>query len=199
LARLILNSSDHDLLITYQAQEKNKMSSNQIAVSVIRGYLKLARDWFEGTMQGVTPELAHWQPPGKVQPIGANYIHVLTSEDFLVNGIIKGGTPLMASSFAGKTGFNEAPPPGNRDEWAQRVEVNLDAARNYAQAVYAATDTYLASASDDDLNRIVDLSAVGFGTQPVSFVLGLLLLNIHNHCGEISCLKGLNGHQGYPA
>jgi hypothetical protein len=166
--------------------------------STLRDYFKFARNWFEGTMQGVTPELAHWQAGGKTQPIGANYIHVLTSEDLLMNAVIRGDVPLMASTYAGKAGFNEAPPPGNRDDWASNIKVDLDAARGYAQAVYAATDAYLASASDDDLNRIVDLNAMGFGMQPVSFVLDLLLLNIHNHCGEISCLKGLKGLQGYP-
>jgi hypothetical protein len=167
-------------------------------VSVLRGYLKFARDWFERTMGSVTPELARWQPPGKPHPIGANYVHVVTSEDFLINGIVLGSTPLMASTYAGNTGFDQAPPPGNRDEWASHVKVDLEAVRRYGQAVYAATDTYLASATDEELHRIVDLSVVGFGTQPVSFVIGLLLLNIHNHCGEISCLKGLNDLQGYP-
>lgn len=167
-------------------------------MSILQSYLKFARDWFEGTMQGVTPELAHWQPPGKVHPIGANYVHVLTSEDFLMNAVIQGGAPLMASSFIGKTGFSEPPPIGHRDEWASRVKVDLDTARLYGHAVYAATDTYLSSATDEDLNRIVDLSMLGFGKQPVHFVLDLLLLNIHNHCGEISCLKGLNNLQGYP-
>jgi hypothetical protein len=168
------------------------------ATTILQGYFTLARNWFEGTMQGVTPELAHWQPPGKTQPIGANYIHVLTTEDFLINGIVRGGAPLMASGFAGKSGFSEPPPPGNRDEWAQRVRVDLDAARAYAQAVYASTSAYLDTATDEDLSRIVDMSAVGFGDQPVSFLIGLLLLNIHNHCGEISAIKGMNGLQGYP-
>lgn len=166
--------------------------------STLRDYFKFARNWFEGTMQGVTPELAHWQAGGKTQPIAANYIHVLTSEDLLMNAVIRGDVPLMASTYAGKTGFDEAPPPGNRDDWASHIKVDLDAARGYAHAVYAATDAYLASASDDDLNRMVDLTAMGFGMQTVSFVLDLLLLNIHNHCGEISCLKGLKGLQGYP-
>jgi hypothetical protein len=156
------------------------------------GYFQFARNWFEGTMQGVTPELAHWHLGGKTQPIAANYIHVLVSEDFLLNGAILGRAPLMASTFDGKTGFTEMPPIGNRDEWPARIQIDLDAARAYAQAVYAATDDYLTSASDEDLNRIVDLSEMSFGQQTVAFVLGLLLLNIHNHCGEISC-KGVTG------
>ena len=78
------------------------------------------------------------------------------------------------------------------------MRVDLDTARAYAQAVYASTSAYLDTATDEDLSRIVDMSAVGFGDQPVSFLIGLLLLNIHNHCGEISAIKGINGLQGYP-
>ncbi len=166
--------------------------------AILRSYFKFAHDWFEGTLQGVTSEVAHWHAGGNTQPIGANYVHVLVTEDFMINAIIQGTTPLMASSFAGKAGFSEPPPMGNRDEWARRVQVDLAGAHVYAQAVYAATDAYLASAPDADLERSLDLSNLGFGTQPVSFVLNLLLLNVHNHCGEISCMKGLKGLQGYP-
>jgi hypothetical protein len=168
-------------------------------VALLRDFFSFTHQWFEGTMEGVTPELAHWQPQGISQPIGANYIHVVTSEDFLVNQAICGAAPLMASSYAGKTGFSEAPPLGNRDDWASRVQVDLPLLRAYGAAVYAATDAYLASAADEDLDQMLDLSFVGFGTQPVRFLLNLLLMNVSNHCGEISCLKGLNGLQGYPA
>lgn len=75
--------------------------------------------------------------------------------------------------------------------------VGSDVARSYAQALYTATDAYLVP--DTDLDRTLDLSMVGFGMQPVRFVLNLVLLNVYRDCGEISCLKGLNGLQGYPA
>ena len=149
-------------------------------------------------MQGVTPELAHWQPQGKPHPIGTEYIHVVTTEDFLLNGTIKGAAPLMMTTHAGKAGFSEPPPMGNRDDWAKRVKVDLDAARTYARAVYSETDAYLASATDDELTRPIDLSGLGFGKETVSFVFSLILLNVYCHSGEISCLKGLNGLQGYP-
>ena len=68
------------------------------------------------------------------------------------------------------------------------------------QAVYAATDDYVATLDDQALDRIVDLSAVGQGQRSVGWVLFTgVVTNMELHCGEISCIKGLNGSRGYPA
>lgn len=166
--------------------------------TLLQGNFRFAQDWLEGTMEGVTPEIAHWHAGGKTQPIAANYVHVITGLDYFVNALIRGGAPLMVTEYAGKAGFSEPPPMGNREDWATSVTVDLPAVRSYAKAVYAATDEYLSNASDAEISRMIDMSAFGFGTQPVSFVLGLMLLNIYCHAGEISCLKGLKGLQGYP-
>ena len=175
------------------------MSENHYAISLLRFQFQFAHQWLEDTLKGVTVELAQWQPAGKPHPIGAEYVHVVTTEDFLVNGMLMGTSPLMATAYAGKAGFSEPPPSGNRDDWAKSVKVDLHALNTYAQAVYAATDSYLASLTDPALAKMIDLTSLGFGTQPISFVLNLLLLNVYSHSGEISCLKGLNGLQGYPA
>lgn len=175
------------------------MSNSQYAVSLLRFQFQFAHQWMEDTLKGVIPELAHWQPEGKPHPIGAEYVHVVTTEDFLVNSILKETHPLMTTDYAGKVGFSEPPPQGNRDAWARSLKVDLGAVNTYAQAVYAATDSYLMSISDPDLEKTLDLTPLGFGTQSVSFVLNLVILNVYSHSGEISCLKGLNGVQGYPA
>ena len=77
--------------------------------------------------------------------------------------------------------------------------MDLAALQQYAKAVYAATDGYLASLTDKDLSRSVDLSALGLGKSSVSYVLiNGILGNAFSHGGEISCLKGLQGVRGYP-
>ncbi|GAB4457838.1 MAG: hypothetical protein Fur0044_51150 [Anaerolineae bacterium] len=175
------------------------MSIQNNAVSLLRQQFQMGHQFLEGTVQGVAAEHAHWTPPGKAQPLGANYAHVVISEDGLINMLLKGTPPLMASDWEGKIGLSEMPPqapPWN--EWASRVRVDLDTLRGYAQAVYGATDSYLASLSDEDLNRPLDLSAVGLGQQTVGSFLSTLVFNIHTHTGEIACLKGLQGLQGYP-
>jgi hypothetical protein len=52
---------------------------------------------------------------------------------------------------------------GKWEEWSKRVQVDLDEARAYAQAVYAAVDDYLSTLNDEDLNKEADLSVAGLG------------------------------------
>jgi hypothetical protein len=158
----------------------------------------MAHNWIEGTLADVSNDQAHWQPQGKPNPIGGQYGHVLATEDFVVT-MLKGSAPLMASDYAGKTGMSELPPPAPWDGWARQVKVDMPAMRGYAQAVYASTNTYLDTISDEDINRPLDLSGLGFGMQTIGFALQLLVLNVYSHTGEISALKGLQGNKGYPA
>ncbi len=152
-------------------------------------------------MQDVTPEQAHWSPPGIANPLGASYVHTITGEDAVLNGKARSAPPLFATSWAGKLGLSEmVPGPGAPwDAWARSVKVDLPQAREYAQAVYKSTDEYLASLSAKDLEKPVDLSGFGMGQQPLSFLVGgILLQHVNSHLGEISCLKGIQGAKGYP-
>lgn len=176
-------------------------------VALLQEQVQGAHRLLESTMDGVTADQAHWVPPGLAHPIGANYAHVVLGEDGAVNGMLKGGAPLFATTWAGKTGVSELPPgpdpaaPGFPDwsQWARRVRIDLTALRRYAQAVYAASDDYLASLTDEALDRSVDLPALGLGRYTVRRLLnGGVLGNAQTHCGEISCLKGLQGAKGYP-
>jgi hypothetical protein len=176
--------------------------SQQTAVNLSRAQFQAVhRVWLEPTLQGVTTEQAHWQPPGgRVAPIGAQYAHVITAVDFLFLGFVRQQTPLALSAFAGKTGLSlPYPLEGDWIAWASSVQIDLDALRRYAQATFAALDEQLAALSDDDLATAVDMTPVGLGQQTVgSFLTCLLVLNAAAHTGEISAVKGLQGLQGYP-
>jgi hypothetical protein len=184
------------------------MSTQQNAVvSMLRQQIQGAHQLLEGTVQGVTAEMAHWTPGGSANPVDANFAHVVLGEDALINGMLKGGAPLFATAWAGKTGVNEMPPgpdpkhPGfpNWSGWARGVRIDLSALHTYAQAVFAATDQYLASLNDADLQGKVDLSALGLGEiSALDAMSGGVLGNCYTHTGEISCLKGLQGAPGYP-
>ena len=110
---------------------------------------------------------------------------------------------MYLTAWAEKTGLS-APPPrpggnGSWDEWARSVKIDLAALRQYAQAVYAATDQFVASLDADALAKPLDLSALGIGQTTVgAFVCGIVLQHANHHCGEIACLKGLQGAKGYP-
>jgi DinB superfamily len=176
------------------------------AVAFIREGARLGHWLLDGTMADVSDAQAHFTPPGRANPIGATFAHLVCSEDMIVNGMLQQHPPLAASSHADKLGLSEPmPTPGSADwseayaAWTRRVRVDLPALTAYAQAVYGATDAYIASLSDMDLDRELDLSGVGFGTQKLGWVLNFLVLNhIGTETGEISALKGIQGAKGYP-
>ena len=175
--------------------------SQQNAVNLLRSQFQAVHNgWLEPTMQGMTAAQAHWQAPGgRAAPIGAQYAHHIFGIDFLILGFVRKGAPLAASSFAGKTGVSEPyPMEGDWNEWARRVRVDLDALRQYAQAVYSALDAQLAELSDDDLATSIDMTSLGFGQQTLGSFLTTLLIHGAVHTGEIAVTKGLQGLKGYP-
>lgn len=167
--------------------------------SVLRQQLKDAHGWLDATLQGVTADQLHWKPPGKANTIGASYAHVVLSEDMVVNTMLKGGKPMCATSWAGKTGLSEVPsnPEQSWFDWGRRVKVDLPALQKYAQAVQANSDAYIASLKEADLERKV---ASPLGTMSVlAIVSNFVTGHVHDFAGEVSCLKGLQGLKGYPA
>lgn len=132
-------------------------------------------------------------PGSTINSVGAVYAHTIFSEDGLLNGLIRGGTPVyFAGAWAPKIGL-EMPKGGMEPDWT--VALDIDLFRQYAAAVYKATDDYLATASDADLDRVVD---AGFAPpMPVrSFVANILAWHVATHQGEVSALKGVQGLNG---
>ncbi len=168
-------------------------------IEFLREQIQQARGFLDGTLAGVGEERAHAAAPGVLNPIGATFAHLVMGEDGFVNGLIRGGAPMLATSWAGRTGMSEPPPEGDWHEWAGRVRVNLPALRAYAAAVAEATDAYVASLTPGDLDRAVDLSSLGFGQRTLGWVLGAGVLgHVLSHWGEICALNGLHGGRGFP-
>ncbi|MDX1520960.1 MAG: DinB family protein [Anaerolineae bacterium] len=168
------------------------------AISTLQQGLQWAHELLEMVMDDVTPEQLVWEPPGIANPVGALYVHAVAGEDGVVNALLRGGAPLFATDWADKTGASE-PRFDMTLEWARSLQVDLPACREYAQAVYAATDGYLTSLTPDDLTGEVDLTGVNLGKRPLGWCLNALVIaHLNNMAGEISCLKGIQGAKGYP-
>ena len=174
------------------------------AVTLLREQLRDAHALLEAIMQDVTPEAAHWMPPGMANPVGATYAHVVFFEDRTINGVILHRRPLYETTWTGRTGISDLMPEQGGDwdnyvPWTRRVQIDLAALRPYAQAVYENTDAYLASLSPEDLDKKLDLSGVGGGQTTLGEALSRrIVAHVDNIAGEISCLKGLQGLKGYP-
>ena len=177
------------------------------ATELLLEQVKWVHWWIESTiMNTVTTEQVHWYPQGTlVNTIGGNYAHLLVFEDLIINDILKGGVPMYASSWAGKTGMSTLPPLPNPEnpgmpsfqEWSTQVDIDLDAFRSYARATFAATEEYFASVSDEQLHKTGDLTSFDLGIQDISWILSIIVGHVFDHGGEIACLKGLQGMQGY--
>lgn len=176
-------------------------------VTALREVLAAGHRLLEATMADVTGEIAADVPPGTALPIAACYAHVVVGEDGMVNGILKGGHPLFIGAWSGKTGLSALPPgpdPNGRampdwTAWARSVTVDLAALRRYAEAVYNASDAFLAGLAEKDLSRPLDLTALGLGTRTVGFLVTEgLAPHAFVHGGEIACLKGILGLKGSP-
>ena len=168
------------------------------ALALLREQVDGAHGVLEQTMADVTEAQARWAPPGKALRLGVIYGHIALGQDFIINVRLRGQQQLAATSYQRKTGLSETPPLGpGWEEWARRVEIQLPPLRGYARAVQENTATYLASLTEGDLDRVVELQVLGprsVGTIISNFVVA----HVNNHLGEISCLKGLQGARGYP-
>lgn len=168
-------------------------------ITLLREFVKAEHDWLEATLGDATSVQCDWTPQGNANSVAANYAHLVTAEDFLINTLANGQPPLMATTMEGKTGISEPPTMGDWAEWARRVQVDLPAVRAYAQTVYANTDAFLSGLTEADLNRSVDLSMFNYGQMPLPlFILGFIGGHVAMHAGEISCIKGLQGLRDYP-
>jgi hypothetical protein len=166
-------------------------------IALVRAGLEDAHWTLEQAVEGLTAEQLHWPPPGTANTIAATYGHVVASEDAFVQGTLRGRPLLADSEWAGRTGISLPVPRRGSDwyAWSRRVRVDLPVAREYAAAVYAATDAYIASLSPEALAQ--PPRAAVPGNQTLSWLLtNLLVLHAVLHAGEISALRGVQGLHG---
>ncbi len=74
--------------------------------------------------------------------------------------------------------------------------MDLRAMHDYARVTSQTILNWVVSLTPTDLERMIPtpIGDVNLGQFLESFVIG----HIHNHNGEISALKGCQGHKGYP-
>jgi hypothetical protein len=98
------------------------------------------------------------------------YFHALCIEDITIQSVLRDDAPLFTSLWQNGCG-----PP------------NLPALRQYAEAVYASTDAYLAGLPSDELSRVVDLAKLGMGRRTLAWVTRRFVLReLGRISGEIA-------------
>ena len=171
------------------------------ALDLLRVQVKEAYEWLEMTASDVTQEQANWQPPGFANSIGAVYAHTIITADVGFNSQLHNRMPLIAKDWAGQVGLSNIHLGGfDWHEWASNLEINWATFRRYAHDVRQCVESYADALTMDELKLTGDMSGQG---SHLGVWTGLNFYNVHGishprlHGGEIACLKGLQGAQGW--
>lgn len=164
----------------------------------ILGYIQYSfaglRRTIDSTMKDMTSELFNWAPPGTANTISATFVHFIHTEDHFIQCIIQGiPTVWEIGDWSTKTGIPK--PPGIGEDWSdfKHRKTALQPLLDYKTAVWAATDSYLAKLSEEEVTRMVKFAG---GERTVAEMLILCVSQAHGHMGEIAALKGIQGVKG---
>lgn len=173
-----------------------------LATELLLTQLKAVHGALEQTMEGVTDEVAHYMPAGKANPIAGTYAHLVFSEDLFMHNFLMKTAPLCESEYKDKTGASELHPMEWEvayPKWLKEVKLDVTKFREYAIAVYAATEEYVATLTDEDLEKDVDMSSFGMGSKKThDFIANIISGHAYSITGEVAVLKGIQGLKGYP-
>jgi hypothetical protein len=162
--------------------------------TTLQQQMNAMHDTLEAAVADCSPDMLASRLPGAtINSVGAIYAHTIFGEDGILNGLMRRQTPVYyAKGWNEKVGIDM--PQGTMEpDWT--VSLDLGLFRKYAADVYKATDEYISSATDEELDRVVEL---GFApAMPVRAAFAnILVWHVATHQGEISALKGVQGVNG---
>lgn len=169
-------------------------------VEFLREALRVQHAEIDHVVRELTPEQLHWVPAGsKLNSIGFTLWHYVRTEDNIVQFILQDRTPTVwiAGGFFERFGLDKvAQGTGMSTEEAHALRLpSMPEWMEYQQAVWRATDEYLASLNDAALERKITVRP--FGEITVAEALRRpCLTHGHAHFGEICVLRSLQGLPG---
>lgn len=163
--------------------------------------VKSAHKLLNDTIADIKDDHWHMDPGGKASTLAALYAHVAVSEDWVTNELLQKKPKLSDTEFKDKLGY-DLPYPPYTDEvatanWMKSVKVDLSVLKEYVAATQRATEDYIASLANEDLDKEIELQMLD--KQSLAFIIDNFLIGHANtHTGEISAIKGVHGSKGYP-
>ena len=150
----------------------------------------------DAALQGLTDEQVNWVPPGQANPVRAALLHLVAAEDRYFQTILRGQPMLWeAGGWSERVGLPYPPSAGRGWDEVKTTPVTLASVQAYAQAVRAATESYLAALTDEELDRTVQFFG---GDRPAADVIATFVAHTVGHAGEIAALRGVQGVKGLP-
>lgn len=141
-------------------------------------------------------ELKHAFPGATIGSILGTYVHTMLGEDFLIMTMAAGGNHLWNDEWSARTGITVTGANPDPAQLQAMTEEQWAAFREFAATVRAAAEEWLASATEADLAREVDVFFMQ-RTMPVAEMLGTVaFFHTLEHAAEISALRGVMGKTG---
>jgi DinB superfamily len=141
-----------------------------------------------------TPEQLHFVPEHGSHSIAWCLWHTARVEDNVINGRCRQATPIWSEQWADRIGLPfEGMGTGMSDEEAGQIRIeDMEAFREYQEAVWKQTEEYLNSITPEDLES--ERPTRTGGTETVGQGISLHMLGHFNgHRGEINLLRGMQG------
>jgi uncharacterized damage-inducible protein DinB len=161
------------------------------ALTLLRDQAANANRILQHVFEPVTPEQASWRAPGSLaNTIGATFTHVYYDEDQVVHDATGSPSVFEAGGWRDCFSFDAG------SVWTYSGAFDPKLLREYANAVAAATSTYLENLSPGALEEEIETRR---GPQPrISRLSIYLVIHKFQHQGEIAALLGCQGQKGLP-
>jgi hypothetical protein len=160
-----------------------------------KDYIQFQFDFLHASLlkitDGLTAEELAWQP-GAANPIAFLLLHIARSEDTNIMMRLQAKPQVwVAGGWYEKFGLpdNETTFGWTEEKLATFKYPALKDMMSYAEAVRAETKKYLASATPEELERIVNVSYLG--DLPVGRLFARMIIHFSGHIGEMSYIRGL--------
>jgi uncharacterized damage-inducible protein DinB len=160
---------------------------------------KLHND-FRDAIKDLKEEQLHFRPLGKGNHIAFTLWHLVRTEDSVINFFLQKKAPVWnTEGWDKKFGMDpRAQGTGMTAEQAAAVQIqSLPDFSKYMENVFKASEAYLATLKEADLDRVEEFQFLG--KMSYGQVIGGVILNHGSqHLAEIWYVKGLQGLKGSP-
>jgi len=164
---------------------------------ILKNVEGLHRAWREA-LADLTPEQAHWQPPGLANSIAFTLWHFTRTEDNIVRFVLqRRPTIWMEGGWDRRFGLDpKAQGTGFSHEEAAGIRLSpWEEFRTYTEQVFGEVEAYIPTLREEDLSRTLTVRPLG--ERSVQDLLGTVILTHgYTHLGEVWALRGLMGLKG---
>ena len=168
-------------------------------VDFIRDSIQQQHEAWDKALGDLTPDQLHFRPAGQGNHIGFIAWHYIRTEDNIVQFVLQNRKPTVWMDGGFDQKFNlPRTAQGTGMPAAEATQLRLPAVDQwlmYQRGVWQATDTWLTSLGEADLQRLVNFKP--FGEVTVMTALRIPIVN-HGfmHIGQVQHLRQLQGLRG---